>query len=53
MEFLIIGSAIVIGGAGIVYWLNITDEWRERDQLRRFQEAMKAPGKTPPFKDEP
>ncbi len=52
MEYLIIGAAIVIGGAGIVDWLNVTDEWAERDRLRRFQEAMKTPGKKPPFGDQ-
>ena len=53
MEVLMIAVAILIGGLGLVAWFRITDEWAERDQLRRFQEAMKAPGKTPPFKDEP
>ena len=40
MEFIIIGLAILIGGLGLVAWFRITDEWHDRDEWRRFQDAM-------------
>lgn len=40
-ELAIILGGILLGGAGLVIWLNMTSEWAERDQLRRFQKAMR------------
>ena len=48
--------AVLIGGValcalGLVLGINARAEWAERDQLRRFQEAMRAGGRTPPQPD--
>ena len=48
--------AVLIGGValcalGLVLAINARAEWAERDQLRRFQEAMRAGGRTPPLPD--
>lgn len=48
--------AVLIGGValcalGLVLALNARAEWAERDQLRRFQEAMRAGSRTPPLPD--
>ena len=47
MEFLILLGAILLAGLGIVIWFRVSDEWTERDEFRRFQEAMRAPGMRP------
>ena len=46
--------ALLLGGAalaavGLVLALNARAEWAERDQLRRFQEAMRAGGRDQPL----
>ena len=41
MEFLILLAAILMAGFGIVIWLRVSDEWAERDQWRRFHNAMR------------
>lgn len=51
LEFAIIAGLIVLGGLGLVVWLRMTSEWAERDQLRRFQEAMRAAGMSRPLPD--
>ena len=42
MEFLILLVAILLAGLGLVIWFRVSDDWHERDQWRRFQEAMRA-----------
>lgn len=42
MEFLIILAFITLGGLGVVVWMRASDDWHERDEWRRFQEAMRA-----------
>ena len=46
--------AVLIGGValcalGLVLAINARAEWAERDQLRRFQEAMRAGGRDQPL----
>ena len=46
--------AVLIGGGalaalGLVLALDARAEWSERDQLRRFQEAMRAGGRDQPL----
>ena len=53
IELLILLGAIVIGGAGLVVWLNLNEEWAERDRMARFQEAMRrANPQSPPDRRE-
>jgi hypothetical protein len=41
-ELLVMLAAILVGGMGLVIWLNAREEWLERDRLERFQDAMRA-----------
>lgn len=43
-QVIVFTVAVLMAGAGIVYWLNMTAEWAERDQLRQFHEAMRRAG---------
>jgi HAMP domain-containing protein len=45
MEIFVLLGAVLIGSVSLVIWFNLTDEWAERDRLRRFQEAMRAGGR--------
>lgn len=42
LELAVIVGGIVVCGAGLVIGFNARAEWAERDQLRRFQEALRA-----------
>ena len=42
MEFLILLAAILLAGLGLVIWFRVSDDWHDRDQWRRFQDAMRA-----------
>ena len=44
MELLILALAVIAAAGALVVWLNLTDEWREREDWQRFQEAMRAGG---------
>ena len=44
MEFLILAGAVLAAAVGLVVWLNLADEWRDRDEWERFQKAMRAGG---------
>ncbi len=48
-EAIVIGAGIVLGGLAIAYGLQVRAEFHERDRWRRFQEAMRAGGRTPPL----
>ena len=41
-ELLVLLAAILVGGTGLVIWLNAREEWLERDQLERFRDALRA-----------
>ena len=43
MELAILAGAVVLGGLGLVMWLNLTRSWEEADELRRFRDAMSKP----------
>jgi len=47
MEFLILLAAILLAGLGLVIWFRVSDDWHDRDEFRRFQEAMRTPGMRP------
>lgn len=49
LELLLLLGGVVAAGTGIVYWLNVRDEWAERDRLEAFQAAMRAAGKDSPL----
>ena len=49
LELVILLAVIFVGGLALIFWLNVTAEWAERDQLRRFQEAMRAGGRDHPL----
>lgn len=51
-ELIVLVGAIIVGGTGIVIWLNWRDEWAERDALERFQEAMRAGGMDTPLPED-
>ena len=53
-EVLIMLAAILVGGTGLVIWLNAREARAERDQLERFQRSMRASGREnlPPYKRE-
>ena len=42
MELLILGGVVLLGGTALVVWLNLADDWRDRDEWDRFQEAMRS-----------
>ena len=42
MEFLILLAAILLAGLGLVIWFRVSNDWHDRDQWRRFQDAMRA-----------
>lgn len=44
MEILILAVAVLAAAGALVVWLNLVDEWHERDEWDRFQEAMRAGG---------
>jgi hypothetical protein len=46
-EAIILGAGILLGGLGIAYGIQVRAERREREQLRRFQAAMRAASRRP------
>lgn len=48
-ETIVLIGGVIIGAAGIAYGLQVRSEFHERDRLRRFQEAMRAGGRSAPF----
>lgn len=48
-EAVVLIAGVLIGAAGIAYGLQVRSEFHERDRLRRFQEAMRAGGRSAPF----
>jgi cation diffusion facilitator CzcD-associated flavoprotein CzcO len=48
-EAIVIGAGILLGGLAIAYGLQVRAEFHERDQLRRFQAAMRAGGRNQPL----
>ncbi|MEN6403065.1 MAG: hypothetical protein ABFD94_14060 [Armatimonadia bacterium] len=44
-EAIILGAGILLGGLGIAYGLQARRQFHERDEMRRFQEAMRAAGR--------
>lgn len=48
-EAIVIAAGIILGGLAITYGLQVRSEFHERDQLRRFQEAMRAGGRNQPL----
>jgi predicted RND superfamily exporter protein len=44
-EAIVLGAGILIGGLGIAYGLQARQRFHERDEMRRFQEAMRAAGR--------
>jgi hypothetical protein len=48
-EAIVLAAGVIIGAAGIAYGLQVRAEFHERDRLRRFQEAMRAGGRSQPF----
>lgn len=44
-EAIILGAGILIGGLGIAYGLQARHHFHQRDETRRFQEAMRAAGR--------
>lgn len=48
IELVTITLGIVAGGALIAWGLNARNEAGEIEQMRRFQQAMKDAGRTPP-----
>jgi hypothetical protein len=49
IEAIVLVAGIAIGAAGIAYGLQIRAEAHERDRLRRFQQAMRAGGRSQPL----
>ena len=49
LELAVLIGGVVLAAVGIVLALNARAEWAERDQLRRFQEAMRAGGRDHPL----
>lgn len=47
MEILIFAGCVLVAAIGLVLWFRITDEWHDRDEWRRFQEAMRHPANKP------
>ena len=48
-EAIVLAVGVIIGAAGIAYGLQVRAEFHERDRLRRFQEAMRAGGRSQPL----
>jgi hypothetical protein len=48
-EAIILAAGIVVGGAAIAFGLRARSDFTEREQLRRFQEAMRAAGRDYPL----
>ena len=49
LEFAVLIGGIALAALGLVLAMNARAEWAERDQLRRFQEAMRAGGRDQPL----
>ena len=49
LELAVLVGGVAVGALGLVLGLNARAEWAERDQLRRFQEAMRAGGRNNPL----
>lgn len=49
LELAVFVGGVALCALGLVLAINARAEWSERDQLRRFQEAMRAGGRTPPL----
>ena len=48
-EAIVLAAGIALTAVGLAWLLQVRDEFHERDQLRRFQEAMKAGGRAQPL----
>lgn len=49
LEFAVLIGGIALAALGLVLAMNARAEWAERDQLRRFQEAMRGGGRNHPL----
>ena len=49
LELAVLIGGVALGALGLVLGFNARAEWAERDQLRRFQEAMRAGGRNHPL----
>ena len=51
LELAFFVGGVALCALGLAVGFHARAEWSERDQLRRFQEAMRAGGRTPPLPD--
>ena len=51
LELAVFIAGVALCATGLAIGFHARAEWSERDQLRRFQEAMRAGGRTPPLPD--
>ena len=51
-EAIVFGAGILLAAVGLAWLLQVRDEFHERDQLRRFQAAMRAGGRRQPLPKE-
>ena len=49
LELAVLIGGVALAALGLVLAMNARAEWAERDQLRRFQEAMRAGGRDRPL----
>lgn len=49
LELAVLLGGVALAALGLVLAMNARAEWAERDQMRRFQEAMRAGGRDQPL----